>query len=396
MTLAEELARKVCSHEKRADALTGARDEFENSALSEQAMRDHAQRLEELAASRASQEDTSPGGYAATAAKRLMPVPHTAGEAAVRLPAMVAGGVAGHRFGKSFEPMSASGLEQVFNPTNKALEAAIPHQFRTINPTAQVATLIDELGVTPGHQISDALRERAFPGMSRPGADLRKKFVDLAGGESNMPKLRSAIGRHIAPEKDVVSRMSRYGLGGAVGGALGAGAIAGLPFVIRALLQKRHGGEAAVRARGQAAEATQKAEGESQHREDILNKLPAEKTAGSLGLERTQRLMAALAKKHPPGTNMPFPSAVQGLSDQAQKGVQRSITRTALVNNPWKQEKMSLQPFELLSKAMPDQSITFKGRDAARSMQVLNREIRHGERNPAKLIVEALMRGRAK
>ena len=274
MTLAEELARKACSHVKRADDLLGARDEFENSALNEQAMRDNAQRLEELAASRASREDTSPGGYAATAAKRLMPIPHTGGEAAVRIPAMIAGGIAGHHFGKQFEPMSGSGLEQVFREDNEKALSGIMHGFRNMNPASAPATLIEDLKNTPGHQIADALRERAFPGMPRPGASLRDRILHEAGGEANMPNIRSTIGRYVTPPKEGVPHMSRYGLGGAVGGALGAGALAGLPFVIRALLQKRHGGEAAVRARGQAAQATQKAEGESQHREDILNKLP--------------------------------------------------------------------------------------------------------------------------
>jgi hypothetical protein len=325
MTLAEELAHSCCSRQKRADDLTGLRDDFEGSALREQALREHAQRLEELAASRAAREDTSPAGYAGTAAKRLIPIPHTGGEALARIPAMIAGGMAGHHFGKQFEPMDPTMLEQVLSPNNeKGLEGlgkqieslrpaaappsapglgsfpavqgprnpAAPH-LRPFNgainaaqnaaanaqpPVSEVSKLLTELQTTPGKQVSDALRERALPGMPRPGADLRKKMVGLVG-EGQMGRLRSAFGRHLDPEKSLASRLSRYRVGGAVGGALGAGALVGLPFVIRALLQKRQGGEAAVRARGQAGEATSKAQGESQHREDILNKLPAEASA---------------------------------------------------------------------------------------------------------------------
>lgn len=277
MTLAEELARNCLTRQKRADDLTGARDEFEGSALREQALREHAQRLEELASSRASREDTSPAGYAGTAAKRLMPIPHTGGEAAVRLPAMAAGAIAGHHFGKQFEPMSGTNLEQVFRPDSKSIEG-LGKQLGSLSGGKDPSALLSELQVTPGNQISDALRQRHIPGMPRPGAEMRSKLVGHVG-EPNMGRLRSAIGRHIDPEAALKGGLKRYGVGGAIGGALGAGAIAGLPFIIRALLQKRHGGEAAVRARGQAGEASQKAEGESQHREDILNKLPAEMPA---------------------------------------------------------------------------------------------------------------------
>lgn len=304
MTLAYELALTCCARQKRAADLTGLRDEFEGSALREQSLRENAQRLEELAASRAAREDTSPAGYASTAGKRLMPVPHTAGEAAVRLPAMAAGGYLGHQLGKQFEPMNSTMLEQALSPTNEkgleglgrqieSLRPKVPSAPIKMNPNMTqypgmaaaapavdetVPNLLKELQTTPGHEISDALRHRAPLGISRPGSSLKSRLTGLVG-EANMPRLRSSFSRHLDPEKSLASRLSRYRVGGAVGGALAGGAIAGLPFIIRALMQKRHGGEAAVRARGQAGEASQKAEGESQHREDILNKLPAEASA---------------------------------------------------------------------------------------------------------------------
>lgn len=285
---AEWTAQKLTQPEtKTADApdLKGMRDEFEHSALQEQVLRNHAQRLEELAAQRAAREDTSPTGYAETFAKRLAPIPHTGGEAAIRLPAMIAGGVAGARFGKGFEGMDPAGLERVFSPLDPDKINPVVQRFEDLRSgPLHSEALLKDMRTMPGEEIADAFKERHLPFSGGRGKALRGRLVNTVG-EQNMGRLRSAIGnlvRQTAPKDGVAAKgFSKFRVGGAIGGALAGGALAGLPFAIRALLQKRKGGEAAVRARNQSSNALQKAEGESQHREDILNKLPA-KSAASL------------------------------------------------------------------------------------------------------------------
>jgi hypothetical protein len=283
MDLIEELAQTYASAlQKRADIapdLIRARDEFENSAMQEQIQRRHAQRLQELADQRASREDRSLGGYASTALKRLAPVPHTGVEAAVRIPAMVAGGVAGHQFGKSFEGIDPDALDRVFAPGSKGL-SGFEEGLRTLGrkglTQAEASPLVKDLAVTPGSTISDALKERHIPGLPRPGAGIRSRLVERVG-EEGMPGLRALTNKltqGAAGEKGAVGGFKGMRMGGMVGGALAGGAVAGLPFVIRALMQKRHGGEAAVRARSQSSHMLQNAEGQANHREELLNKLP--------------------------------------------------------------------------------------------------------------------------
>ncbi len=288
--LADDLATTaVTVMQKRAADLTGLRNEFENSALKEKVLRQHAQRLEDLAARRAANEDTSASGYANTLAARLAPVPHTGAEAAIRIPGMVAGGMLGHEFGKSFEPLEAEGLERVFSPLSGKgpdISGAVEKRITGLGgDPARTKELLSKLVTTPGEEISGALR-RPIPMVTPRGNSqaLRGEFSGLVS-EGNMGKLQKAIGNLVRQTggegKAVAGGMSKYRLGGAAGGALLGGAAIGVPFAIRALLQKRHGGEAAVRARNMAGGATGKAEGEFKHREDLLSKLPAKTAAVS-------------------------------------------------------------------------------------------------------------------
>lgn len=288
MSLADELAKvSVAAHVKQADDLTGVRDEFENSALNERVLRRHAQRLEELAAQRASKEDQTPGGYAETLAKRLMPVPHTAGEAAVRLPGMIAGGIAGHEFGKSFEPLAAEGLERVFSPMNAGTDQTVmvplaERLHRLGADPLRTTEFLDKHLVTPGEDLASAFR-RPLP-FSKPTA-IRQELQGLIG-EEKIPQFQKVLGnliRQHGPAEKVAPALSKYRVGGAIGGALLGGAALGLPFAARALWQKHQGGEAAVRARNQAKDTMGKADTEFQHREDLLNKLPPTKEASAMG-----------------------------------------------------------------------------------------------------------------
>lgn len=296
---AKQLAKSLTT-DKQADDLTGIRDEFEGSAMKERVLRRHAQRLDELAAQRASKEDQSAGGYAETLAKRLMPVPHTMGEAAVRVPGMLGGAIAGHELGKSFEPLAAEGLERVFSPTNAKELEPLTKRFTALGaPASKVKDFLGKNIVTPGEDLASALR-RPLPFTKPKG--LRKELGGLVG-EGNIGKLQKAIGNLVRQQrsaKKIVPAMSKYRVGGARGGALLGGAALGVPFAARALWQKHQGGEAAVRARNQAKHTSEQADTESRHREDILNKLPPTKTASdSAALGGLGRIMTTPGSEAP-------------------------------------------------------------------------------------------------
>ena len=93
-----------------------ARDLFEELAEEERLARQEAGRWEDLARDRAEKEDVSPLGHATTFGKRMVPMPHTVGEAAIRLPGIAAGGIAGHMYGKGFEGPTGEEAMKVLSP----------------------------------------------------------------------------------------------------------------------------------------------------------------------------------------------------------------------------------------------------------------------------------------
>ena len=122
--LATELAQTcVTAMRKRADdplaatSPTDIRNQFEALSSKERLLRSQAGRYSELAKSRAEDEDQSLGGYAGTAVSRMLPIPHTGTEAAVRLPAIGAGILGGYHYGKQFEPLDEDALKSVFMPS---------------------------------------------------------------------------------------------------------------------------------------------------------------------------------------------------------------------------------------------------------------------------------------
>lgn len=131
MSLSDDLAKK-CLRAKTAEAYPAfemppvpglppstpqqVRNAFENSVVDEEAMRSKAQRFGDLAQTRAdSNEDTAGSAFA----KRLLPVPHTVGEAAWRLPVVGAGAIIGHGLGEGlgrrFSTPSVESIHEVLN-----------------------------------------------------------------------------------------------------------------------------------------------------------------------------------------------------------------------------------------------------------------------------------------
>lgn len=291
MTLAEELALTCVSALRKQAAETAPfateRERFETSTRREELLRRHAERLQELARSRAAEEDVTPGGYVETAAKRLLPVPHTLGEAAVRVPAMLAGGAYGRYLARPYETPAADVIHSVLagkaapGPKGPKGMAAVPPLEKRVadylteqgaapdvaKDTAQ--RLLRRLGVQRPEHVEGALE--VLPIFDRAKSKALRQEIARSLGEKGLPFLRREISLLGEPEvKTLSQRLGRLRWGGAMAGGLAAGALTGLPYVARALYQKRRGGEAAARAYADAQAAVEAANREWAAREEIL------------------------------------------------------------------------------------------------------------------------------
>lgn len=247
MDLATQLA-TVCVRVKCAADLPVLRDQFEGLSNEEESLRSYADRLGTLADSRAAREDQSLGGYVSTGANRLLPVPHTGTEAAVRLPLIGAAGVAGSVLGRHIQDEASA----------RSLLKAAPRVDPSVAYYKGVAPLPDKMNSI-------------------------WKFL-------TSPRLGSALK---ATPKEL---QHIYRGGGAIAGLAAGSALTGLPLAIRALLQKRQGGEAAVRARGRQNEASQQADEKANAREDILAQIGSSKTANY-----SEKLERLLQRRDPDG-----------------------------------------------------------------------------------------------
>ena len=95
MDLSTELAQRCLQVKQAAVEDDPNREEFEDLAARERVARGQAARYKEIAHGRAREEaEKTP---AETFTGRLYPIPHTLGEAAWRIPAMVGGGAMGYQ-----------------------------------------------------------------------------------------------------------------------------------------------------------------------------------------------------------------------------------------------------------------------------------------------------------
>lgn len=321
MSIAEDLATIcVCAsmHKEAADdnvSLPEVRNQFEHSVGKERALRRHVGRLSDLARRRAEEEDTSLGGYAGTFAKRLAPIPQTLGEAGWRLPAINAGGIAGYFGGKHVEgidPLKLSKLTEALDPLalkslvspstggkgREGLQAVLEQAFKAKPPTFQQplrrgqyahfggpspSKILSTLGTMTPEELAGVVQVPKILPLSAEQVAVRKNIEDLFGAKRGVPYFRQEVENIIrsnakAPKglasviEAVVPRP--YRVGGAIAGLGAASILTGLPLAIRALWQKRTGGEAAARARSSMEQAMAEAEAESQKREGLLGSLP--------------------------------------------------------------------------------------------------------------------------
>lgn len=318
MKLCEQLAHAcIRQRQKRAAAelegspsLEDVRSKFEELTATEQLARSHATRLKELAEARALREDTSPGGYAATAMQRLLPIPHTALEAGIRLPLTAVGGVGGYLLGREMERTppkfvakirnAISGLDpeevkKIFAPKGQLSSKStitrtglrmLGDEARDPAKALAMGKLLRRMSTESPETLAAALRGWDLPFMgSKATKDIRGD-IERVFGAGGTNKLRQEVANLIAQsagEKGVASKifgsLNPYRVGGALAGLGVAGAATGIPYALRALYLKRQGGEAAVRARARVQEAISEAELAAAKREELLQSLPKRETA---------------------------------------------------------------------------------------------------------------------
>ena len=256
-------------------SLPQLRDQFEHLKGHEEVMRRHAARLKALAEDRAVDEDTSLTGYGQTAVERLTPVPQTLTEAAIRLPLIGLGGHVGYNYAKKhWDPLAEEDIGRVINPAKdeSMLGKHLQEKLLAQGKPDVSADILKALKGADSGAISGATRHSLW---RSPAA---KQLRETLGGNADL--VRSEL-QNLAKQtagKDALGTVSKalspHRLTGGLLG-LGAGSIAtGLPFALRALYLKSHGGEAAYQARSDMEAAIRDADNLATRREDVLQHLP--------------------------------------------------------------------------------------------------------------------------
>jgi hypothetical protein len=292
MSLSEELALMCVAAQTRLQKQAAEppadprelRNQFESLTLREEALRRHAKRLQDLATSRAEEEDTTPSGYLRTGLERtLVPMPHTTGEGLLRGLGGVAGGIAGYRYGKARERLDPEAVKAIFAPPGVALNelenTPIGKRLELLpNSLLSKDVLLRGLSEASGEETANTLQEKRWPWQHRTKTLKNQDIVNktVRGGVGHLREEVANLARQGSkkgPVTETLSNLRRGRTGGAIGGALLGTAAVGLPFALRALLQKGQGGEAAVRARGRAEEAGEQAEQAATGREKIVGQV---------------------------------------------------------------------------------------------------------------------------
>lgn len=316
MDVAKELALMcVASMVKQAADPRTVREEFETSADKEKLQRRRAGRLTDLAKSRSADEDTSLSGYANTAAARMLPIPQTPTEAAVRLPAIGAGGALGYSIGKQLESPAPESVKQLFtaggggkkgggSPMKKVTEAV---GITGGKPKASIEKGFNQLSLESPEALHEAFGgQNRLPGLgeikqrlknfgsvrslgdlgqrtselvSMPPAPMGPEGARVAGIAkqrfgTKAPGLLAQETRNLLRQNKEIpsgSRMPRFL--GTLGGIGAASLATGIPLAARAMWNKQYGGDAAVRARSEAGQVTSSADAEAAKRDALLKKL---------------------------------------------------------------------------------------------------------------------------
>lgn len=274
------------------ERLKGLRSEFEESTEREKLLRRHSKWWEDLSRSRAVDEDVTPGGYVGSALERMLPIPHTGTEAMVRLPLVGLGAYGGYSAGKAIEPIPSEelvrilrpvkGREKGISPLGRNIGEALNVKGRSEKQLLDLKLNLEKLQAMDPEQLSQVLSSEKVK------VPFVGKIRVLPSPKSKILKVRKSLGKDLdvvrreiknviaqTPEESLMPMFKPYRWGGALAGLAGASALTGLPLAIRALLRKREGGEAAVRAKDEAEALAGKAEQMQALRERLLKRLPS-------------------------------------------------------------------------------------------------------------------------
>jgi hypothetical protein len=272
MRLSEEFARTCV---KRAQPeLEDLREQFEGLAQQEEVLRRHAERMHDIAQARKLKEDVSIPGHLATGIERLTPVPHTATEAAIRLPLIGAAGLGGYHVGKLQEPFDVDELTRILRPAEGKPNIRSAVMMATGQDPVKARELERLLLTTDPAELAGALRRRPFPVSGIPGVAWSRATRERIGALGNIERLRhelESIARQTS--KDVLPKVRPWRLGGGALGLLAGSVLTGLPLALRAMWLKQYGGEAAARAESEAQQAIEDALGAQAKRERLLGSL---------------------------------------------------------------------------------------------------------------------------
>jgi len=247
------------------------REQFGSLEQREKLLRRHAQRWEELARTRAGRQEPS---AASEFGQRLMPVPHTSGEALVRIPGMVAGGVGGGILGRMAEPADPSEIQRVIAAVRGKGERTRPIQrnLAELVGKGKATRVVKALRAAKPEVAARALRRIDLLPAGKEVAGLREVIDPAFKGVGGRGRLATEIGSLAGQsgKSRLLPKLRPWRLGGALAGAGLAGLATGLPFAIRAMMQRGEGGEAAVRAQQRAKELGELAEQAAKERGALL------------------------------------------------------------------------------------------------------------------------------
>ena len=284
MDLSDELAQRCLQVKQAAAEEDPNRDEFEDLASRERVARSQAARYRDIAHGRAREEaEKTP---AETFTGRLYPVPHTLGEAAWRVPATAAGGIAGYQAVAKHELPDQEAIRELLRPgkgegaTHSGFGVRLRERLTALghsNPEG-ATTSVEALFRKNPELVHSVLSIRPNALISEKGQGIRQGITATVGsleGRSAKSLVREILHDTSAKAKvglgEGLSKWKRYG--GAGLGALAAAVATGVPLGLNALRHRGAGGEAAVRAKARMQEELGKAEDATKQREAILARL---------------------------------------------------------------------------------------------------------------------------
>ena len=289
MSYSDYLAKRYMQVKQLEDAVSGSaelddlkakRHAFESSMREEEVLRNYVDRMNSLAEERAKDNPQGLGAAADIVAERMAPIPHSLGEAAVRLPLVGAGAGLGHAWGAERSSVGAEDLSRLFTNPDKKIEMQLVKHIKdqAKNPRA-VTGLMRALHKTNPEVAASVLRDMPYTKAAPEATALKSTIQKAFGNDKGVSSLRRALSATLSAAPGAETGMlgklfkNKYTAIPALLGGAAASVGTGLALSIPDLIAQARGGRGAVNARNTADEAKQKAEELSKLREQLLRKL---------------------------------------------------------------------------------------------------------------------------